>query len=133
MLVVTAVATTDVALPATAWVELPIALLLGTIPFALLGIALGYWAPAKAALPLANLLTWCSPTQAASGCSLELPSAVRPISPFLPTRAFADELAATVRGTPLDWGAWLALAGFAVLFALAATVGYRRDEGRRFA
>lgn len=134
LLVITAVATTNVTLPAAAWIELPLALIVGTIPFAFLGIALGYWVPAKAALPLANLLylvlayvggLWMLPS--------DLPSAVRPISPFLPTRAFSDELVATARGSRFDWGAWAALAGFAVLFALIASAGYKRDEGRRFA
>lgn len=134
LLVVTAVATTDVKLTPSAWIELPLVLLAGTIPFAFLGIALGYWAPAKGALPLANLLyltlayaggLWMLPT--------ELPGPVRPISPFLPTRAFADELVATARGDPMDWGAWAVLAGFAALFAFVAAAGYRRDEGRRFA
>ena len=32
------------------------ALVLGSIPFALLGIALGYWASPRGALPVANLL-----------------------------------------------------------------------------
>ena len=31
-------------------------LLLGGVPFALLGIALGYWLPPRAALPVANLI-----------------------------------------------------------------------------
>jgi ABC-2 type transport system permease protein len=134
LLVVVAVATTRVSLPAATWFELAPALLAGTIPFAFLGIALGYWVPAKAALPLANLLylvlayaggLWMLPS--------ELPAAVRPISPLLPTRAFSDELVATARGTRFDWGAWAALSVFAVLFALLAAVGYKRDEGRRFA
>jgi len=134
LLVVTAFATTDVSLPPAAWAELPLALLMGAIPFAFLGIALGYWVPAKAALPVANLLylvlayaggLWMLP----SG----LPSAVRSISPLLPTRAFSDELVSTAHGSRFDWGAWLALAGFAALFALLAAAGYRRDEGRRFA
>jgi ABC-2 type transport system permease protein len=133
LLVVTAVGTTGVSLPAAGWVELPLALIAGTIPFAFLGIALGYWVPAKAALPLANLLylvlayaggLWVLP----SG----LPSAVRPISPFLPTRAFSDELVAAAHGTGFDQSAWLVLAGFAALFALLAAAGYRRDEGSRF-
>jgi ABC-2 type transport system permease protein len=133
VLVATAVSTTDVSLPVAAWLELPVALIAGTIPFAFLGIALGYWVPAKAALPVANLLylvlaymggLWMLPS--------DLPRAVRPISPFLPTRAFSDGLVSAAHGTRLDSGAWLTLAGFAVLFAVLAAAGYRRGEGRRF-
>jgi ABC-2 type transport system permease protein len=133
LVVATAVATTNVSLSVEVWAELPAALLLGTIPFAFLGIALGYWSPTRAALPLANLLylllayaggLWMLPSS--------LPAAVRPISPFLPTRAFADGLVSTARGTDFEWRSWLVLAGFAGLFALAAVAGYQRDERRRF-
>jgi ABC-2 type transport system permease protein len=134
LLMATAVATTDVSLRLAAWAELPLALVIGTIPFAFLGIALGYWVPAKAALPVANLLylvlayaggLWMLPSS--------LPSAVRSISPLLPTRAFSDELVSAAHGSRFDWGGWLALTAFAALFALLAAVGYRRDEGKRFA
>src|SRR5207302_33739 len=50
-LVAVALATTDAALAPARWAELALVLLLGTAPFALLGIALGYWAPPRAALP----------------------------------------------------------------------------------
>ena len=132
-LVVTAVATTAVSLPASRWAGLAVALLAGVIPFAFLGIALGYWAPARGALPIANLLylvmsyvggLWILPSR--------LPAAVEAISGFLPTRALSDGLAATARGAPVAWESWGALASFAALFAGVAVAGYRRDEGRRF-
>ncbi len=133
LLVVTAVVTTAASLPVVGWAELGGALLAGIIPFAFLGIALGYWAPAKGALPIANLLylvlsylggLWILPSR--------LPEAAREGSRFLPTRALSDELVATARGRPVDWGACVALAGFAIVFAWLAVIGYRRDEGRRF-
>jgi ABC-2 type transport system permease protein len=133
LLVGTAVATTGASMPPERWAGLAAALLAGTVPFAFLGIALGYWAPAKGALPIANLLylvlsyaggLWLLPSS--------LPAGVGSFSRFLPTRALADELVATAVGAPIDWGAWLALACFAGLFAWLAALGYRRDEGRRF-
>jgi ABC-2 type transport system permease protein len=132
-LVLTAIATTGASLPGMRWAGLGVALLVGAIPFALLGVALGYWAPVKGALPIANLLylvlayaggLWIRPSR--------LPHAVDSVSPFLPTRAFADALVATAIGSGADWAAWLTLGGFAVLFAGFAVAGYRRDEGRRF-
>ena len=102
-------------------------------PFAFLGIALGYWAPARGALPIANLLylalsyagaLWIRPH--------ELPSAVASVSPYLPTRALADALSGTVLGHPFELRAWASLAGFTALFAALAVWGYLRDEGRRF-
>ena len=132
-LVAVALATTDVALPPARWAELALILLVGTAPFALLGIALGYWAPQRGALPIANLLylglsyaggLWISPR--------DLPSAVAGLSPYLPTRSLSDALTATVAGHPFVPGACLRLAGFAAIFAGLAAWGYRRDEGRRF-
>ena len=133
LLVVVATASTDVALPAEHWAELAIVLVAGTAPFALLGIALGYWAPVRAALPIANLLylglsyaggLWFSPRH--------LPSIVVGVSRFLPTRALADALAGPAHGGALPWRALASLAGFSLLFAVLALAGYRQDEGRRF-
>ena len=133
LLVVTAVALSSAALGPSRWLGLAAALLLGTIPFALLGIALGYWAPVKAALPLANLLylvlayaggLWTRPSA--------LPTGVREVSGLLPTRALSDGLVAVALRGELDARAWAALAFFAAVFAVLAVAGYRRDEGRRF-
>jgi ABC-2 type transport system permease protein len=133
LVVVAAVLTTEAALTTARWVTLAFALLVGTVPFALLGIALGYWAPARAALPIANLLylglsyaggLWFRPGN--------LPDAVAVVSPFLPTRALADALWDVSTGGGIRAGPWLALLGFSFGFALLAAWGYRRDEGRRF-
>jgi ABC-2 type transport system permease protein len=132
-LVVVALATTNAALPAARWVDLAVVLLLGTAPFALLGIALGYWAPPRGALPIANLLylglsygggLWIRPR--------DLPPPVRAASPFLPTRALSDALTGVVYGNPFAPRPWLALASFAAVFGALAGWGYRRDEGARF-
>ena len=133
LLVATAVAVGGASLTVVGWAGLAIALLLGTVPFACLGIALGYWAPAKAALPLANLLylvlayaggLWTRPAG--------LPGSVQEVSRFLPTRALSDGLVTTVAGRSVDWSAWSALGCFSLVFAVFAVAGYRRDEGRRF-
>jgi ABC-2 type transport system permease protein len=133
LLVATALALTDASLEGRRWIGLVAALVLGTIPFALLGIALGYWVPARGALPIANLLylvlsyaggLWIRPGG--------LPHVVQTLSPYLPTRALADVLVATALGAGIRPGAWLSLLGFALLFALLAAIGYRRDEGRRY-
>ena len=41
---------------AVQWARFLVALVAGAVPVALLGIALGYWVPAKGALPVANVL-----------------------------------------------------------------------------
>jgi ABC-2 type transport system permease protein len=133
LVVFTAAAATPASLPPARWLELAAALLAGIVPFALLGIALGYWAPPRGALPLANLLylslsyaggLWLRPDR--------LPAGVRAVSPLLPTRALAEALTAPALGGPAPWRSWLALSLFAAVFAVFAAWGYRRDEGRRF-
>jgi len=132
VLVVVALATTTATMSPGSWSLFALSLLLGTAPFALLGIALGYWSPARGALPIANLLylslsyaggLWLAPRN--------LPTVVRKLSPVLPTRAFADTLVASTGGT-VATGAWLVLAAFSLLFGSLTAWGYTRDEGRRF-
>ena len=45
-----------VALGAVAWLRLCLVLLAGSVPLALLGIAIGYWVSSRAALPIANIV-----------------------------------------------------------------------------
>lgn len=133
IVIAAALLTTDASLSIGRWAELLVALALGIVPFALLGIALGYWATPKGALPLANILylglsygggLWIRPGR--------LPSSVEAIAPYLPTRHLAGILLGIVAGTPWRLGDWAALSGFAVVFAATALLGYRRDEGQRF-
>src|SRR5205823_7498622 len=56
IVVAVAVSATPAALGASAWGLLALAVVVGGVPFALLGIAIGYWTSPKAALPLANVL-----------------------------------------------------------------------------
>jgi len=118
---------------ATEWARFLIALLGGAVVLSLLGIALGYWVPAKGALPVANVLyllfsyaggLWSGPAG--------LPRAVRAIGPFLPTRQWGDVIWPAVLGQPWHARHWLALAGFGSAFAALAAWGYRRDNGRQY-
>jgi len=133
LLVATAICVTGVSLSLSCWVGLAATLLAGTVPFALLGISLGYLAPAKGALPIANLLylvlayaggLWIRPD--------ELPSPVAALSPYLPTRAFSDALVGAATAAPTGSRPWISLSAFSIVFGCTAAFGYRRDEGRRF-
>ena len=133
LLVAVAWLATPVSLGPRRWAELAVLLLAGAVPFALLGIALGYIAPARGALPIANLLylglsyaggLWLRPQR--------LPRLVERVSPYLPTRALRDALGAPALGVPIPWRSVVALAAFSVLFGGLAVIGYRHDEGRRF-
>lgn len=117
------------------FLALVLGLLLGGIPFALLGIALGYWFPPRAALPAANLVY----LPLAIGGALwrrmdDAPRGIDVASQALPTRSWIEVLdpLTTGHGTvPLHHLA--ALAAWGVVFGLLAMAGYRRDEGERFA
>jgi ABC-2 type transport system permease protein len=107
--------------------------LCGGVPFVLIGVSIGYWTSARAAVPIAtavNLLfayaggLWFPPA--------DLPGFVQRISPYLPTRQFA-ELMWSVLGKGNVPLALTGLALYAALFVGIAAAGYRRDERKRYA
>jgi ABC-2 type transport system permease protein len=110
-------------------------LLLGSVPFALLGLALGYWLPPRAALPVANLLflplavagfLWSRPPE-------DFPRDADVASQLVPTRSWAELLDAVATGDhPLPLHHVAALLAWAGVFFGLAWWGYRRDEGERF-
>ncbi len=134
LVVVAAVSTTGASFSAARWAALVAALALGSIPFAFLGIALGYWASPRSALPIANILylvlsfvgaLWTTPAH--------LPRSLAGVSTLVPTRQYGNVLWGAAQGhlwRPRDWLLLLAWTG---VFAALATWGYRRDEGRRYA
>lgn len=133
LVALTALASTDAHLTPQHGAILALTLVLGGVPFALLGIALGYWASPRGALPLANILylvlafaggLWMTPEN--------LPAAVASISPLVPTRQFGDVLRAAVQGRAWQPVDWLLLLGWSVAFGVLARWGYARDEGRRY-
>lgn len=110
------------------------ALLLGTIPMTLLGVLIGYWTSARSAIPIANLVYL--PLSFAGGLWIPpayMPALLARISPFTPVRGYADMVWSGALGSALPTSALLILACYTLLFAVAALVGYRRDESRRYA
>ena len=111
------------------------ALLLGSLPFAFLGIALGYWLSPRAALPVANLLflplaiagsLWARPGD-------DVPHTADVAAQLLPTRSWIeilDSIATADRPLPSPHVA--ALAAWGTAFLALARWGYLRDEGERF-
>lgn len=126
-------ATVSPQLSLVSWVEMSFALLAGAIPFALIGIALGYLGTPRSALPIANViylgLSFAGGLWTAPG---NLPAAVERISVFLPTRAYADLLSSAALGTRVDARAWSVLALYTVAAGWLAAWGYRRDEGQQY-
>lgn len=128
-----ACAFTPIDLTAAQWLRVAIYALSGGVPFVLIGITIGYWTSARAAVPIATALNlllayggglWMPPQ--------ELPRVVAAISPYLPTRQFADLLWSVTTGADPS-RALAGLVAYTVLFAAAAAIGYRRDERTRYA
>jgi ABC-2 type transport system permease protein len=113
------------------WVTVAACTLAGSVPFVLFGLAIGYWTSPKAAVPIANVFylllsfaggLWMPPSM--------LPDFAKAISPFTPTRQFADLLWQAPHR--VDTAALAALAAYAAVFALVAAAGHRRDVQVRF-
>jgi ABC-2 type transport system permease protein len=115
-------------------VQLVVRLLLGAVPFAALGFAIGYSVSAAAAPGVANLIYL--PLSFASGLFIPLPSMppfVQQVAPYLPTYHFAQLAwgAAGASAEPLlTSGLWLA--GYAAVFLTIAARGYYAEEQRKF-
>jgi ABC-2 type transport system permease protein len=107
--------------------------LLVGVPFVLLGLAVGYSLPAKAAIAVVQVLVF--PLAFAGGLFLPpvmFPAWLDAVSRFTPSRAGRDLVVETVTGVSAYDGAWFVLLGWTVVFAVLAAWAYRRDEGRRF-
>lgn len=132
LVVIVASLTSNVHFGLVQWGMIAICALTGGVVFTLFGLAIGYWCSPKAALPIANLCylllsfaggLWMPPN--------ELPPFAQVVSPYTPTRQFADLLWNAPQG--FSGPALFGLACFAVAFAVLATIGYRRDERQRYA
>jgi ABC-2 type transport system permease protein len=129
VVVVIALTTTSASLSIVAWLRLGLALLAGSVPFVVLGLAIAYWASPKSALPVANILymllayaggLWTGPA--------DLPHAVRTISPYTPARQWGDLLWPAATGAPWQATHWLLLAAYSIGFGAVAAWGFARDE-----
>ncbi|KAB2339983.1 ABC transporter permease [Actinomadura rudentiformis] len=109
------------------------ALVVAAVPFVLLGLAIGYSLPGKAALALTQIVFF----PLAFGGGLlgppgEAPEFVETVAPYLPTRGAVELVWAAVGDYRINptamvmLGVWIAATGALAVWA------YRRDEGRRF-
>jgi len=104
-----------------------------SVPFVLLGMAIGYALSAKAALPVVQIILF--PLAFAGGLFLPpqmFPGWLDAISQATPTRAGRDLLVQATTGAEAYTLALPVLAGWTLLFAALAVLSYRNDEGRRF-
>lgn len=133
VLIIVAIILTEAAMPMNSWMRLLAAVFLGSVPMALLGIAIGYWSPPKAALPIANILYLA--LSFGGGLFIRpssMPEFLDALSGVLPIRQIGELAWAAVQGRAWPAEPWLWLIGYTVLFGLIAAAGYRRDEGVRY-
>jgi ABC-2 type transport system permease protein len=104
------------------------------LPFAMMGFAVGYSLPSKAALVVCQVIflpfAFGGGLMSAPG---QAPGFVEIIAPYLPTRGAAELMWAAVGGYRVNAVALVMLAVWTVAMAGLAVWAYRRDEGRRFA
>ncbi|MFI6761585.1 ABC transporter permease [Micromonospora sp. NPDC050417] len=135
-LLVVAGLATDLKLPVAIWPLWLGVVVVGAIPFGLLGMALGYRLPAPAAAMVCNIvfliLAFCGGLLVPAEM---LPGAVQAVTPYLPTHEYLHLVLSTIgRADQITSPPWMIglLAAWTVLFALVARDGYRRDEGVRY-
>ena len=109
-------------------------LLVGMVPFALLGLALGLGLGPAGAAPTANLIN--IPLMFASGIFYPLdvaPKFIQTLAPYLPAYHYGQLGWTAIGAAPAGSQAthWLVLAGYSALFAALCLWAYRRDEARR--
>ena len=109
------------------------AVAVSSLPFMLLGMAIGYSLPTKAAIAVIQVLFFAL----AFGGGLFLPPQLFPgwlnaISQFLPSRQARDFVIWAVQGGDLTPLTWLGLIGWIVVLLALVLFLFRRDEGRRY-
>jgi ABC-2 type transport system permease protein len=103
------------------------------VPFTLMGLAIGYAMPMKAALAVVQVLFF--PLAFGGGLMTapgSAPGFVETIAPYLPTGAAVRLMWAAVGDFPVQWASIAALITWTAALAGVAVWAYRRDEGRRF-
>lgn len=120
-----------VALPPLTWLVLPLLLLLGSVPIAILGVLLGYLLDTDTAYVGTSLVYFALALLGGLWFPLETaPHLVRVIGPTLPSYQLADLTQRVVGGNPPRVSTMLDLAAYAIVFGALTIRLYRRDESR---
>lgn len=129
---ITAVLTTDVDAGPFQWLFLSFAVLFGSVPMGFAASAFGYWLMPRAAVPLATLVyfsltymggIWTSPDS--------LPGWLQEVSPYLPTRMWAELAWASIESRAWPLFDLVGLTLYTLIAGFLAVWGYRRDTRRR--
>ncbi|GII64213.1 ABC transporter [Sphaerisporangium krabiense] len=133
VLVIAALLTAATVTPAQLLLGL-VAVLVGSLPFTLMGLFIGYALPSKAAVVVAQVVFF---PMAVGGGLLTGPPDVAPdfikaIAPYLPTRGAVELVWAASTSFSPNLLSLVMLAVWIAVFGALSTWAYRRDEGRRF-
>ncbi|WP_431944484.1 ABC transporter permease [Micromonospora marina] len=104
-----------------------------SVPFTLLGLAIGYSLPSKAAIVVAQVIFF--PLAFGGGLLSgpdDAPGFIKAIAPYLPTRGAVELIWTAVTDFRPDTRALVMLVVWVLVLAALAGWAYRRDEGRRF-
>lgn len=115
------------------WSPFLMTLTLGSVPFACLGIALGYLVSARSSTPVLNL-TYL-PLSFAGGLWMPpniLPKVVQDVSIYLPSRHYGELLWATLLGGDIQRRDVLGLIGAFTVLLVVLVVLIRREEDQVF-
>jgi ABC-2 type transport system permease protein len=110
-------------------------LVLGSITFCMLGLAIGFWAGPNSATPIVNLIYL--PMGFLAGLWIPivlLPQSLQNVAQWLPAYHFSQLALRTIGASRGDTLAYNVMAMFVatLLFAAIAWIGYRRDEGKLY-
>lgn len=110
------------------------AVAVAAFPFMLLGLAIGYSLPSKAAIAVAQVLFF--PMAVAGGLFFgppgRAPEFIQIIAPYVPTRGGVELVWAATTDFSVSATSLIAMLGWVVAAGAVAIWAYRRDEGRRF-
>ena len=108
-------------------------MVLASLPFILMGLAIGYSLPSKAALVVAQILFL--PMAFAGGLLHgpdSAPGFIKVISPYVPTRGAVELMWASVGDFSVNWTSVISFAVWTVVLGALAVRAHRRDEGVRY-
>ena len=108
-------------------------LAVSALPFMLIGIAVGYSMPSKAAIAVIQLISFGF---AFAGGLFLPPVMFAPwldtLSKFFPSRQARELVIWAVQGGTLETWAWVGILVWTLVMLVVALVLFRRDQGRRF-
>lgn len=110
-----------------------VALAIAALPFMLIGTAIGYALPFKAAIAVIQIVMF----GLAFIGGLFLPPMLfadwlNTISMFTPSRQARELVIWAVMGGPLEWWVWFGILAWTAVSLATALLLFRRDEGRRY-